>query len=46
MLVEKPDGGYYCSIYSLRFLNCRKYPRAESEFITRDTCGYRFVEED
>ena len=36
------DGRGYCSIYPLRPLNCRKYPRSESEFITRDTCGYTF----
>jgi hypothetical protein len=23
-------------------LNCRKYPRTESEHITQETCGYRF----
>jgi len=32
----------YCAIYIVRPLNCRKYPRTESEFITADTCGYRF----
>ncbi|OQX26547.1 MAG: hypothetical protein BWK80_09860 [Desulfobacteraceae bacterium IS3] len=36
------EGKHYCSVYSIRPLNCRKYPRAESEFITADTCGYRF----
>jgi hypothetical protein len=35
-------GKFYCSIYLIRPLNCRKYPRTESEFITADTCGYRF----
>jgi len=38
----KPDGKSYCSVYAIRPLNCRKYPRTESEFITEDTCGYRF----
>ena len=36
------DGKGYCSIYPLRPLNCRKYPRTESEHITKDTCGFRF----
>ena len=36
------DGREYCSIYPIRPFNCRKYPRTESEFITRDTCGYTF----
>jgi Fe-S-cluster containining protein len=38
----KPDGQSYCDIYAIRPLNCRKYPRTESEFITADTCGFRF----
>ena len=36
------DGKIFCSVYSIRPLNCRKYPRAESELITADTCGHRF----
>ena len=32
----------YCSIYKIRPLNCRKYPRTGDEHITKDTCGYRF----
>lgn len=36
------DGKEYCSIYPIRPLNCRKYPRTEAEFVTRDTCGFRF----
>ena len=38
----RPDGSSYCFIYAVRPLNCRKYPRTKSEFITADTCGYRF----
>lgn len=38
----KTNGKFYCSIYLIRPLNCRKYPRTESEFLTADTCGYRF----
>jgi hypothetical protein len=38
----RPDGKSYCLIYPIRPLNCRKYPRTEAEFITEDTCGYRF----
>ena len=37
------DGKSYCTIYDIRPLNCRKYPRTEAEHITKDTCGYRFV---
>ena len=33
-----------CKIYRLRPLNCRKYPRTESELLTADTCGYSFDE--
>jgi len=36
------DGKVYCAVYPIRLLNCRKYPRSESELITADTCGYRF----
>ncbi|MBN1973197.1 MAG: hypothetical protein JW787_06130 [Sedimentisphaerales bacterium] len=36
------DGKQYCSIYPIRPLNCRKYPRTESEHITRETCGFSF----
>ena len=32
----------YCTVYSIRPLNCRKYPRTESELITAETCGYEF----
>jgi len=35
-------GKSYCAVYPLRPLNCRKYPRTESEFITAETCGYTF----
>jgi Fe-S-cluster containining protein len=38
----KEDGTSCCLIYAFRPLNCRKYPRAESEFITAGECGYRF----
>lgn len=36
-------GKYYCSIHKIRPLNCRKYPRTEKEFITKKSCGYRFI---
>ncbi len=32
----------YCTAYHFRSLNCRKYPRTEKEFLTKDTCGYYF----
>lgn len=41
-LKYKPDGKSHCAIYAIRPLNCRKYPRTESEFITADTCGFKF----
>ena len=41
-LKYKSDGKSACSIYPIRPVNCRKYPRTESEFITEDTCGYKF----
>jgi len=37
-----PDGKSSCAIYLIRPLNCRKYPRTESEFLTAETCGFRF----
>ena len=36
------DGQGYCGVYRFRPLNCRKYPRSDSEHITQDTCGFRF----
>jgi len=36
------EGQGYCAIYSVRPLNCRKYPRIPAEHITADTCGFRF----
>jgi Fe-S-cluster containining protein len=36
------DGRSFCAIYPIRPMNCRKYPRTLSEFLTADTCGYRF----
>ena len=41
-LKRKEDGSLYCSIYKLRPLNCRKYPRTQGECITARTCGYYF----
>ncbi len=32
----------YCSIYKVRSLNCRKYPRTEKECLTKESCGFRF----
>lgn len=42
LLRFEPDGRSYCSINSFKPLNCRKYPRVESEFLTSKTCGFRF----
>jgi len=41
-LKQRQTGESYCSIYSIRPLNCRKYPRTEPELITEKTCGFRF----
>lgn len=36
------NGRGFCEIYELRPPNCRKYPRNEAEWLTADTCGFRF----
>ncbi|NDK07998.1 hypothetical protein EOM39_01990 [Candidatus Gracilibacteria bacterium] len=36
------QGKFYCRIYKLRPLNCRKYPRTDFEFITKDICTFKF----
>ncbi|GAK49214.1 hypothetical protein U14_00432 [Candidatus Moduliflexus flocculans] len=41
-LKDGDDGKQYCRIYPIRPLNCRKYPRTESEWVTRETCGFYF----
>jgi uncharacterized protein len=41
-LKKGPGDKVFCSVYPIRPLNCRKYPRTEAEFITEETCGYRF----
>jgi len=38
----KDDWKSYCSVYKIRPLNCRKYPRTKSECVTGDTCGFKF----
>lgn len=40
--LKTKDGKSYCSIYKIRPLNCRKYPRTAEECLTKDTCGYTF----
>ncbi len=35
-------GKSYCRIFLIRPLGCRKYPRTESEWKTRETCGFKF----
>ncbi len=35
-------GKTYCSIYKIRPVNCRKYPRTEKEHITQAKCGFKF----
>lgn len=39
---NKKEKSSYCLIYKIRPLVCRKYPRTESEHLTKKTCGYRF----
>jgi hypothetical protein len=39
------DGKAFCSIYYFRPPNCRKYPRTNKEWITRDVCGFHFSDE-
>ena len=36
------EGKSYCNVYKVRPLNCRKYPRTQSELITEETCGFKF----
>jgi len=36
------QGKALCTIYPIRPLNCRKYPRSKAEHITEDTCGLHF----
>ena len=38
------NGKSFCSIYKLRPLNCRKYPRTYTESRTKHVCGFKFLE--
>jgi hypothetical protein len=40
--LKKNKDRSYCSIYTVRPLNCRKYPRSASEHLTQKTCGFKF----
>lgn len=40
------NGKARCRIYPIRFLGCRKYPRTEKDWVTKDTCGFYFVHEE
>ncbi|HHQ45312.1 MAG TPA: hypothetical protein ENN13_04140 [Candidatus Altiarchaeales archaeon] len=42
LFLREGEKGCYCMIYPIRPLNCRRYPRTESEWITKDTCGFKF----
>ena len=42
LLGFREDGRSYCMIYDHRLSVCEKYPRAEYEHLTRETCGYYF----
>jgi hypothetical protein len=39
----RQNGESYCGIYLLRPPSCRKYPRAPSEFVTPEACGFYFL---
>jgi Fe-S-cluster containining protein len=41
-LMIDANGDAACTIYYVRPLNCRKYPRTKKEHITQETCGYKF----
>lgn len=32
----------YCAFYPIRLPACRVYPRNKKEWLTQDTCGFRF----
>ena len=40
---ETKNSGY-CTVYNLRPLVCRKYPRTKHECVTLDSCGFDFGE--
>lgn len=41
-LKDRKNEKSYCSIYKIRPLNCRKYPRTEKECLTKGSCSYFF----
>ena len=41
-LKYKAGGRSYCTVHFARPLNCRKYPRVRSEWITEAKCGFWF----
>jgi uncharacterized protein len=41
-LKHRSNGESYCAIHSIRPINCRKYPRAKHEQLTKRTCGFYF----
>jgi hypothetical protein len=45
-LRDRTDGSSYCTIYRVRPLNCRKYPRTRAEWLTARTCGFTFDDPD
>jgi len=42
--LEYDNKKYHCSIYVVRPLNCRRYPRTDKEHITKESCGFWFEE--
>jgi Fe-S-cluster containining protein len=42
-LKEYADGSTRCKVYFFRPPSCRKYPRAASEFLTAENCGFSFT---
>lgn len=42
-LKEPEEGKFLCSIYSIRPLNCRKFPRSRDQWETvKENCGFSF----
>ncbi|HPT08205.1 MAG TPA: YkgJ family cysteine cluster protein [bacterium] len=42
LFLKNKDGKKYCSIYKIRPLVCRKYPRVEKESLNKEDCGFYF----
>jgi len=45
LFLKTDNNKSYCSIYKIRPLNCRKYPRIKGDCLTGETCGFCFKTE-